>query len=356
MADINNSGVINNTTDLTQPLSINNLGTINVTSAAAATPATFELTNTLTGSAGKINISQSGTLQVDVAASGNTITFGDATGGLTIGQLSSFASTMIIDGLQAGDTIFIPGLPDGFKESYSSITGILTLKDAAGTTTLGSLVFGGTVPSAAVVQNAVVNSLPCFVSGTLIATPDGARPVESLRPGDRVHIQNGGIGQIEWVGRCRVDCLRHPSPATVRPFRIAAHAFRHGAPGRDLLLSPDHAVFVDGMLIPVKHLNNDDTVSQVEVREVIYHHFELREHAIVQAEGLTVETLLPESNKSAFASNGNVTALYPDFSVQNWESKGYAPLIVTGPELDAIRRRLDRRAAVAHLWRRRLAS
>jgi len=33
------------------------------------------------------------------------------------------------------------------------------------------------------------------------------------------------------------------------PIRVARDAFRRGHPSRDLLLSPDHAVFVDGVLI-----------------------------------------------------------------------------------------------------------
>jgi len=33
-------------------------------------------------------------------------------------------------------------------------------------------------------------------------------------------------------------------------------------PARDLLLSPDHAVFIDGVLIPVRYLINGSTIVQ----------------------------------------------------------------------------------------------
>jgi hypothetical protein len=268
MAAINNSGVINNNTDTKQSLSINNTGTINVTSASAPLPATFELANTLTGSAGTINISQHGTLQVDTAASGNNIIFGDATGGLTIKQLSSFASTMTIVGLQAGDKITIPNLPNGFKENYSTSTGILTLTTSVGGA-LGTLTFGGAShPSLTTVQNAVVQ---CFASGTRIATPDGTAPVEALRAGDLVRLENGETSEIKWVGHRQVDSQRHPKPEQVRPFRIAANAFGPGTPSRDLLLSPDHAVFVDGVLIPIKFLDNGRTIRQLAMPKVTYH-------------------------------------------------------------------------------------
>jgi len=47
------------------------------------------------------------------------------------------------------------------------------------------------------------------------------------------------------------------SPLAARvsfPVRVVAGAFGEGRPRRDLLLSPDHAVFVDHVLIPAKHL------------------------------------------------------------------------------------------------------
>jgi hypothetical protein len=36
--------------------------------------------------------------------------------------------------------------------------------------------------------------------------------------------------------------------------------------------------------------------------------------------------------------------LHPDFSVRMWEAMGCAPLVVTGPKLDAVRRRVKARA------------
>jgi collagen type I/II/III/V/XI/XXIV/XXVII alpha len=149
------------------------------------------------------------------------------------------------------------------------------------------------------------------------------------------------------VGRRHIDCERHLAPVTVRPFRIAAHTFGRGMPERDLLLSPDHGVFVDGVLVPVKYLANGDTIRQRNVAEVTYYHFELRQHAIVEAEGLTVETLLPGSDRTAFAGGSAVTALHPDFTARNWEVQGCAPLILTGPRLQAIRQRIGSRAPAA---------
>ena len=290
---------------------------------------------------GTVLIESTGTLVLDKAASGDTVTFKAATGVLEILQIGNIQNTFTIGSIAAGDEILLPNAPPGFTLNYNANTGTLAIKN--GTTTVGNLVFTKTasLATAGFFNNIV---LPCFASGTRIATPDGARTVDMLRAGERVRLHDGEAGTIEWVGQRHVDCARHPAPERVWPFRIAAHSFGRGMPDRDLLLSPDHAVFVDGVLVPVKYLANGKTIRQMNVAEVTYFHFELRQHAIVEAEGLAVETLLPGSDKMAFASGSAVTALHPDFTARNWEAQGCAPLIVTGPRLETIRQRIGGRS------------
>jgi len=107
---------------------------------------------------------------------------------------------------------------------------------------------------------------PCFAAGTRIATPNGAVPVERLRDGNTVLTVSGGRWRISWIGHRRVDCRRHPNPDRVMPIRIAPHAFGQGRPQRPVLLSPDHAVFVEDVLIPIKFLVNGHTITQIELR------------------------------------------------------------------------------------------
>jgi len=76
----------------------------------------------------------------------------------------------------------------------------------------------------------------------------------------------------------------------------------------------------------------------VKVDSVIYHHIELATHDVLLAEGLPAESFLDMKDGSNYANRPGPVRLYPDYSAQMWEAFGCAPLIVTGPELEAARR------------------
>lgn len=179
---------------------------------------------------------------------------------------------------------------------------------------------------------------PCFAAGTRIATVHGEVPVEDLRVGDTVLAVLGDDTEpVIWVGHRQIDCARHPRPHQVWPVRVTAGAFGTGLPYTDLLLSPDHAVYINKVLIPVHLLINGSTIVQMPVDRVTYYHIELPQHDVVLAHGLSVESLLDRSDRSNFANGNAPVRLHPDFSSRMWEVHGCAPLVVTGPELSAAR-------------------
>ncbi len=141
---------------------------------------------------------------------------------------------------------------------------------------------------------------PCFATGTRIQTSDGEVAVEALRQGQHVATASGGSAPVVWLGRRIVDCEQHPRPQEVWPVRIAAGAFGPTQPVRDLVLSPDHAVFADGALIPARYLVNGSTVTQQQVDEITYWHVELPAHSVLLAEGLACESYLDTGNRAAF--------------------------------------------------------
>jgi hypothetical protein len=161
---------------------------------------------------------------------------------------------------------------------------------------------------------------------------------------------DGIAERIVWIGWRTIACERHPEPSKILPVRIRANAFDGDLPSRDLLLSPDHAVFVHGVLIHIKHLINGSSIIQEKVDTVTYYHVELARHDVLLAEGLPVESYLETGRRAVFANGGGAVMLHPEFephpdSQLLWDSLSYAPLVVTGPLIHWLREKLACRAA-----------
>jgi hypothetical protein len=196
-------------------------------------------------------------------------------------------------------------------------------------------------------------SAPCFAAGTLIRTARGEVPVEALVTGDDIMTASGEHLPVRWIGHRAVDCARHPRPEAVWPVRIAAGAFGPGLPERALYLSPDHAIFAEDVLIPVKHLINGHSIAQMKVDHVVYYHVELPEHAILYAAGLPAESYLDTGDRGDFENGCAAMTLHPAWGMEARDVTlihdvlGAAPLRVTGAEVDRARARLRGRIAEA---------
>ncbi len=192
-------------------------------------------------------------------------------------------------------------------------------------------------------------SVPCFVKGTRLRTPDGEVAVETLQAGDMVTSLDGSARAVIWVGQRRVACGLHPDPHNVMPVRIHGGALAVGVPARDVLLSPDHAVYVDGSLIPVRYLINGATVVQETWNEVTYVHVELERHSIIVAEGLPAESFLDTGNRAMFEGETTTVVVLPAHALSIWADKACAPLVHEGPVLQRTRQALlDRAALLGH--------
>jgi hypothetical protein len=88
----------------------------------------------------------------------------------------------------------------------------------------------------------------------------------------------------------------------------------------------------------VKYLVNGTSIAQVPMDEVTYYHVELPRHSVLLAEGLAAESYLDTGDRANFVNNGGPIALYPDFASRMWDAAGCAPLVVTGPALQAAKR------------------
>ena len=314
-------------------------GAVNNTGSITASGGTLVLTGSVDG-AGALGVTSGARLDLRQAVTATT-TLAMVGGTLEVDTLAGMLGT--IENFAAGEAIVLSGVTaDGGTLS----AGVLTLTDAGAT--VGTLALGGI---AGTTTFTVTNSggttdvtVACFAAGTRIATPDGTRPVEQLRPGDAVRLADGSVAEVRWVGARAVRCEAHPAPRAVWPFRVRTGAFGANLPARDLWLSPDHAVFVAGVLIPIRCLATEGGIEQVPMARVSYHHLELDRHDVLLAEGLPCESFLDTGNRAAFAGAGQPTHLHADFAARVWDADACAPIAVAGPDVAAVLRRVRQRA------------
>jgi Hint domain len=271
-------------------------------------------------------------------------TYGDGSTSLVsqavvIGYNSKGILTQQLDGYSAGET---PAQWTMDQYKIFSTVDISTLEPNYSGPPASALSFG---------QSGPFPQLPpvCFAIGTRISTEAGEVAVEDLRVGDLVRLADGGLMGIAWIGRRAIDCRAEEHPDVVWPIRIAPDAFGPGQPHWPLFLSPDHAAYVDGVLVPVRLLVNDTTIRQIECDTVVYYHVELERHAVFLAEGLPVESYLDVGNRQWFDNAPKFAARRFARSDFLRESESCAPFVQTGAMLEAIQLRLSHRARIVSL-------
>jgi hypothetical protein len=207
-----------------------------------------------------------------------------------------------------------------------------------------------------------IDLVPCYCAGTRILTTRGEVPVEELRIGDEVVTARGGgpsaceIGHqgvtvagatrpIKWIGKRSFAGLFLRSNPDVQPIRFQAGCLGNGLPRRDLLISPKHAMFFDGMLIPAECLMNGITIIKEQSMKLVeYFHIELETHDVILAEGAPSETFIDDDSRGMFHNLASYRQLYPD-SVRI-PAQYCAPIVEDGFELESVRQKLLKQARI----------
>ncbi|WP_082677451.1 Hint domain-containing protein [Ruegeria profundi] len=146
-------------------------------------------------------------------------------------------------------------------------------------------------------------TVPCFVKGTLIEAEKGYRAVEELSVGDKVRVSSGELLPIKWIGEKTLSVEMLKRNPRLRPVRIQKGAIGAGVPDRDLYVSPQHRIVLEGwraellfgepkVFVAAIHLVNDKTIRQVWSNEAVtYYHIACSRHAILMSNGLPSESL-----------------------------------------------------------------
>jgi hypothetical protein len=325
------------------------------------------------GDTTNFEIAANGVLEFDDAVNGGSVTF------LTNSGLLTLTAPQVGDGTNLSDGTFgatIAGLTVGtamtngidIAASTSIVSAalsgtdddVLTVTDQSSNTYTFDLTgnYTGDAASFAADANAGYDIfLVCYGAGTAILTDQGEVAVESIQPGDSVMTLVDGVRAprlVKWVGHRDLDLTRHPNPGAVAPIRVLRGALGENLPHRDMVLSPDHCLFIDDALYPVKLLVNDMTiVRDLTARSVSYHHVELERHGVMIAEGAAAESYLDTGNRAFFSNAGLATLLHPELSLNEnlrcWNTDACAPLTVHPEAVRPVWQRFaDRAVALGH--------
>lgn len=248
-------------------------------------------------------------LDNDINTTGGTLTITHINGvAVTVGSIVTLPSGEAVM-LNADGTLTVIGDADTDEISFT-----YGIESSTGATDIGIV---------------TVDTIPCFVAGTMIRTPDGEVAVETLQAGDMVMTHDNGAQPLRWIGQRTVQAKDSFAPVRIKANTFGTH--------RDLLVSPQHRVLIrdslaellfgdSEVLVAAKDLVNDASVRIVEGGDVTYVHLLFDQHEVIFSEGLTTESFLPGPQTShAFEQDivDEICALFPEIDPDT--GLGYSP-------------------------------
>jgi YVTN family beta-propeller protein len=230
-----------------------------------------------------------------------------ATNGGTVAVIDTTSNT-VTQTINVGQVVGIAISPDGSDLYVSHWTGshdnIVTVIDTATNAVTGTIQVG---------EAPEYLAISCFMPGTMVLVPSGEVAVETLKRGDIVITTDGRAAPVSWVGRQTVS-PRFADPLRVLPIRIKAGALGDNVPSRDFLLSPDHAILINDVLVQAGALVNGTSITrETNVPPTFtYYHVELDDHALIFAENTPAETFVDNMDRLGFDNWKEHEALYPE--------------------------------------------
>ncbi len=276
---------------------------------------------------------------------GYGVLFGPQSGGTLILQTYKSDSWQLqggIGGFDVGDTIDILNMtPAQVINGFNPSTDTLTTPDD------GIVTFGGDFSGESFILSAIndgtgtqITLAACYLRGTRILTDQGEVAIESLRIGDHVTTHSGAQRPIRWIGRRSYTGNVAWRDADVLPILIRRGALGEAMPRRDLWVSPEHAMYIDGMLIPAALLVNGVSILREEQpRDVTYFHLEFDHHEVIYAEGAPAESFVDDESRVQFDNVAEYYMLYPHDRPRPVQF--CAPRVEEGQELQSVRARLN---------------
>jgi len=301
---------------------------------------------TLVGNGGIQYISNGGSAVDTVVGSGGAEYV--SAGGITINPtVMNGGSEYIFNGGSIDFTALT--FAAGGTAKLNSATNILTVQEG---TASSSLHLGGTyigeyfhlASDSRTGTLLTMDGTPCYCRGTRILTDHGEIAVEELQIGDHLITLSGRARPIRWIGRRSYAGRFANGNREVLPIVFRQGSLNAGIPKRDLFVSPLHAMYIGGVLIPACALVNGISIIQLKaVDQVDYFHLEFDTHDVILAEGALSETFIDDANRGMFHNAADHRRLYPD--AMPVPVSYCAPRVEGGEALEIVRERLAKLAA-----------
>jgi hypothetical protein len=231
----------------------------------------------------------------------------------------------------------VSGNESGYSDTYGAAAGSfvidandgtfsysITLADAVtgGLTTVGFTITGTdeanpVVPLDDYIDTDLItfNFTLCFAAGTQIATPLGDKTVEDLKSGDLVTTADGRTVPVRWIGRTSLHPMFKPADR-LDPVLIRKGALDGHVPLSDLVVTADHGMVLDGMVITAAALVNGQSIDWLPWRQfgkrIDYFHIETAAHDVILANGAPTETYIDHVSRQSFDNYREYRDLFGD--------------------------------------------
>ncbi|MXV45015.1 hypothetical protein GS501_08180 [Saccharibacter sp. 17.LH.SD] len=180
----------------------------------------------------------------------------------------------------------------------------------------------------------------CFLAGAEIKMSEGIKIIEEVTPGDMVVTYYRGkenFQKVISVSKAHVAVLTEDD----QPVCLKAHSLADHVPYKDLFLTGEHCLYLEGVLIPARMLvNGQSIVRDHSLSGYDIYHIECEEHAVICANGAYTETYLDTSRR--VSRYGNII----EIGQKKWSKDAAASLVTQRDVVEPIWQEIAQRAGV----------
>lgn len=212
---------------------------------------------------------------------------------------------------------------------------------------LNPTVIGGEIPTPISTDGTYSETFSCFLKDSLIKTQNGYMPVQNITSGEMVSVFIDGTEEqkeVVWAGTAHVVVNANlPEDQAGYPVRILKNAISENVPFKDMLITPEHCLFVEGKFIPARMLVNGRSIYyDTSITSYDYYHIETEKHSVIMADGMLTESYLDTGNRCNFRQAGKVIRI--GGKQKNWQKDAAAPLGVQRDFVEPIFQKIEEKA------------